>query len=126
MRVNLHEVDVVKNAAGVTNIMSFANTMAPRKSGGGRMVAPLNGYKFTGIDLLNLSIGTAKFVDLKDQRRNRMVVIGIQNQIYTNVVSPANLPGLSGQLWLRGGKTVGLPVNPPIRIASPEPAPTTP
>jgi len=127
MRVNLHEVDVVKNAAGVTNIMSFVNTMAPRKSGGGgRAVAPLNGYKFTGIDLLNLSIGTVKFVDLKDQRRNRMVVIGIQNQIYTNVVSPADLPGLSGQLWLRNGRMVGLPVNPPTRIASPEPAPTTP
>jgi hypothetical protein len=127
MRVNLRELDVVKNATGATNLMSFVNTLVPRKSGGGgRTVASLNGYKFTGIDLLNLSIGTVKFVDLKDQRRNRMAVIGIQNQIYTNVVSPANLPGLSGRLWLRGGKTVGLPVNPPIRIAGPEPAPTTP
>jgi hypothetical protein len=127
MRVNLHEVDVVKNQAGVTNIMSAINTMMPRKSEvGGRTVAPLNGYKFTGIDLLNLSMGAAKFVDLKDQRRNRMVVIGIQNQIYTNVVSPANLPGLSELLWRRGGSTVGLPVNPPMRKASAEPAPTTP
>ena len=127
MRVNLHEVDVVKNQAGVTNIMSAINTIMPRKSeGGGRTVAPLNGYKFTGIDLLNLSMGAAKFVDLKDQRRNRMVVIGIQNQIYTNVVSPANLPGLSELLWRRGGSTVGLPVNPPMRKASAEPAPTTP
>jgi hypothetical protein len=127
MRVNLHEVDVVKNQAGATNIMSAINTMMPRKSGGGgRTVAPLNGYKFTGIDLLNLSVGAAKFVDLKDQRRNRMVVIGIENQIYTNVVSPANLPGLSELLWRRGGPTVGLPVNPPMRSASAEPAPTTP
>jgi len=127
MRVNFREVDVVKNQAGVTNIMSAINTIMPRKSeGGGRTVAPLNGYKFTGIDLLNLSMGAAKFVDLKDQRRNRMVVIGIQNQIYTNVVSPANLPGLSELLWRRGGSTVGLPVNPPMRKASAEPAPTTP
>jgi hypothetical protein len=127
MRVNLREVDVVKNEAGVTNIMSAINTMMPRKSGGGgRTVAPLNGYIFTGIDLLNLSIGSAKFVDLKDQRRNRMVVIGIQNQIYTNVVSPSNLAGLSELLWRRGGSTVGLPVNRPMRETSPEPAPTTP
>jgi hypothetical protein len=127
MRVNLQEVDVVKNEAGVTNLMSFVNTMAPQKSGGGgRTVAPLNGFKFTGIDLLNLSIGTVKFVDLKDQRRNRMVAIAIQNQIYTNVVSPADLPGLSGQLWFRGGRSVGLPVNPPIRKPSPEPPPKTP
>ena len=96
LRVNLHELDVVKNAAGATNLMSIANTVAPRKSGGGgRTVASINGRKFTGIDLLNLSIGAAKFVDLKDQRRNRAVAIGIENQIYTNVVSSADLHGLS-------------------------------
>jgi hypothetical protein len=126
MRVNLQEVDVVKNEAGKTNLMSFVNTMTPRKSGGGRTVAPLNGYKFTGIDLLNLSIGAVKFVDLKDQRRNRMVTIGIQNQIYTNVLSPANLPGLSERLWLRGGAAVGLPVDQPKYNDSLPPAPKTP
>jgi len=125
MRVNLHELDVVKNAAGATNLMSIVNTVAPRKSGGGRAVAPFNGYKFTGIDLLNLSIGTVKFVDLKDQRRNRMVTIGIQNQIYTNVLSPANLPGLSERLWLRGGAAVGLPVDQPKYNDSLPPAPKT-
>lgn len=118
MRVNLHEVDVVKNSAAETNIMSYLTTLAPQKNGGGsRTFAPLNGYKFTGIDLLNLSVGMVKFVDLKDQRRNRMVAIGIQNQIYTNVVTSANLPGLSQELWVRGGYIVGLPVHPPTRPA---------
>ena len=127
MRVNLHEVDVVKNSAAETNIMSYINTLAPQKSGGGgRTFAPLDGYKFTGIDLLNLSVGTVKFVDLKDQRWNRMVTIGIQNQIYTNVLSPANLPGLSERLWLRGGAAVGLPVNQPKYNDSLLPAPKTP
>jgi len=127
MRVNLREVDVVKNAAGVTNLMPFVNSMAPRKSGGaGRTVAPINGRKFTGIDLLNLSIGTVKFVDLKDQRWNRMAVIGIENRIYTNVLSSTNLPGLSERLWLRGGSIVGLPVHQPKFNDSLEPAPKTP
>ncbi len=127
LRVNLHELDVVKNAAGATNLMSIVNTVAPRKSGGGgRTVASINGRKFTGIDLLNLSIGAAKFVDLKDQHRNRLVAIGIENQIYTNVVSSADFHGLSERLWLRGGRTVGLPVNPPTRETTPEPAPKTP
>lgn len=94
MRLNLREVDVVKNAAGKTNLMSFINALAPPKSGGGRTVAPLDGYQFTGIDVLNLSIGAVRFVDLEDQRRNRAVAIGLQNLIYTNVVSAANLPGL--------------------------------
>ena len=127
MRVNLHEVDVVKNAAAETNIMSYINTLAPQKSNGGvRTFAPLGGYKFTGIDLLNLSVGMVKFVDLKDQRRNRMVAIGIQNKIYTNVVTSADFPGLSGELWVRGGYIVGLPVHPPIRKPNPEPAAKTP
>jgi hypothetical protein len=65
-------------------------------------------------------------VDLKDQRWNRMVTIGIQNQIYTNVLSPANLPGLSERLWLRGGAAVGLPVNQPKYNDSLLPAPKTP
>jgi hypothetical protein len=55
-----------------------------------------------------------------------MVTIGIQDQIYTNVLSPADLPGLSGQLWVRGGYLVGLPVHVPVRKTSPEPAPKTP
>jgi len=118
MRVNLHEVDVVKNSGAETNIMSYLTTLAPQQSGGGsRTFAPLGGYKFTGIDLLNLSVGTVKFIDLKDQRRNRSVAIGIQNHIYTNVVTSANLPGLSQELWVRGGYVVGLPVHPPTRPA---------
>jgi hypothetical protein len=122
VRVNFREMDVVKNAAGVTNFIPFINGILPQQSGGGRTVAPLNGYKFTGIDLLNLSIGTVKFVELKDQRRNRTATIGLQSQIYTNVVSSANLPGLSGQLWIHGGGIVGLPVNQPL----PRPSPETP
>ncbi len=127
MRVNLHELDVVKNEDGVTNILPVVASMLPKKpGGGGREIAPIKGYKFTGIDLLNLSIGSVKFVDLKDQRRNRMVAIGIENQIYTNVVTTADLSSLSGQLWIRGGRVVGLPVSPPMRKAIPEPAPKTP
>jgi hypothetical protein len=126
MRMNLRELDVVRNAAGATNLMSVFNRMLPRKSGGGRAVAPINGCKFTGIDLLNLSIGAVKFVDLKDQRRNRLVPIGLQNQIYTNVMSAADFPGLSAQLWLRGGRSVGLPVNPAKPNDSQPPAPKAP
>ena len=122
VRVNFREVDVVKNSAGVTNFMPFFNAMLPPKTGGGRSVAPVNGYTFTGIDVLNLSIGTIKFVDLKDQRRNRSVTIGLQNQLYTNVVSSANLAGLSAQLWVHGGAIVGLPVSAP----RPKPSTVTP
>jgi hypothetical protein len=109
MRVNLRELDVVKNAAGATNLMSIVNKVAPRKFGGGRTVAPLNGYKFMGIDLLNISIGTVKFIDMKNQMHNRTLAFGIQHQAITNVKSPASFTGLESVLWLRGGYWVGLP-----------------
>jgi hypothetical protein len=58
---------------------------------------------------LNISIGTAKFVDLKNQMRNRTLVLGIQNQTIANVKSPADLAGLESLIWFHGGYLVGLP-----------------
>ncbi len=115
MRMDLRELDVVRNSAGVTNIASFINNLAPRAAsgGGGRTFAPLNGYKFTGIDVLNISIGKVKFVDLKDQRRNRSAAIGLSNLIYTNVVTSSDLHDLSAKLWYRSAYMVGLPVHAP-------------
>jgi hypothetical protein len=114
MRLNVNELDVVKNEEGVTNIFSIAKIVAPAKSGGGgRTFAPLNGYQFTGIDFLNISIGTAKFIDLKNPPRNRMLALGIKDQMIANVKSPADLAGLQSLIWLRGGYLVGLPGSPP-------------
>jgi len=126
MRIYLREMDVVKNADGTTNLMSFINMMAPLQSDGSRTVTQINGCKFTGIDVLNLSIGVVRFVDLKDRNRNRMVTIGFKNLIYTNVVSSADFPGLSEQLWRRGGSLVGLPVYQPIHKTDTEPETQTP
>jgi hypothetical protein len=110
MRVNLRELDVVKNAAGATNLMSIINKVEPRQRGGrGRKAIPLNGCQFTGIDVLNISIGTVKFIDLKNQMRNRTLAFGIRNQTIPNVRSPADFIGLESMLWLRGGYWVGLP-----------------
>jgi hypothetical protein len=113
MRVNINELDVVKNEQGATNIFSIAKIVVPIKSGSGRTFAPLKGYQFTGIDFLNISIGTAKFIDLKNHFRNRSLALGIQNQTFTNVESPADLAGLKSLIWVHGGYLVGLPGSPP-------------
>jgi uncharacterized protein involved in outer membrane biogenesis len=117
LRFNLAELDIVKNQAGQTNIFLPGIKSPARKSGGGgNLLANFKkqfGYDFTGIDVLNVSIGTAKFIDLKDQRLNREQKIGIENCIIKNVKSPDDLAGLVALIWLRGGNTVGLPVNPP-------------
>ncbi len=110
MRVNVNELDVVKNENGTTNIFSLAHIVAPAKSaGGGRAFALPNGWRFTGIDFMNVSIGTAKFVDLKNQSRNHAWKLNIENQTIVGVKSPADLAGLESLIWLRGGYLVGLP-----------------
>jgi len=104
LRFNLGELDIVKNEAGRTNIF-FLATAAAKKTGGGSATefARQTGLEFTGIDVLNVSVGTAKFIDLKDQRQNREQIIGIENCVIKNVKSRADLAGLAVLVALRGG-----------------------
>ena len=114
MRFKLAELDVVKNQAGQTNIISILAAAQVKKAGdGAKAFAQQTGFEFTGIDMLNVSIGKAKLIDLKDQRQNRTLDIDLENQVIKNVKSPADLAGLAALIWLRGGSLIGLPVSQP-------------
>jgi uncharacterized protein involved in outer membrane biogenesis len=105
MRFNLGEIDVVKNQAGRTNIFSLGLAAPLKKTGGhaGPSFTKQTGLAFTGIDVLNVSIGTAKYIDLNDQRNNHTQIIGIQNCVLKNVKSQTDLLGLSAFVALRSG-----------------------
>jgi uncharacterized protein involved in outer membrane biogenesis len=116
VRFNLGELDIVKNEAGRTNIFSLGVTLPSKKSGGGKSAADFKqqtGFEFKSIDVLNVSVGTAKFIDLKDQHNNRTQKIGLDNCVMKNVKSQADLAGLAVLIALRGGdffgSLVGLP-----------------
>ena len=109
LRFNLGELDIVKNEAGQTNIFSIAGSLSVKNSGA-RSKAEFTqktGLEFTGIDVLNVSVGTLKFIDLKDQRQNRTQKIGIENCVIKNVKSPTDLAGLAVLVALRGGDFFG-------------------
>jgi hypothetical protein len=105
MRFNLGELDIVKNQAGQTNIFSLGVSLPIKKSGGKSAVnfKKRTGYDFTGVDVLNVSVGKAKFIDLKDRRNNRGQTIGIENIVIKNVKSLPDLAGLEVLIALRGG-----------------------
>lgn len=105
VRFNLGEIDIVKNQAGQTNIFSLGMAALTKKSGANasHQLAQLTGFQFTGIDVLNVSIGTAKFIDLADQKNDRTQVIGIENCVLKNVKSGADLGGLAAFIALRSG-----------------------
>ena len=106
LRFNLGELDIVKNEAGRTNIFSLGVAWPLKKSGGGNGAAGFKqqtSFEFKSIDVLNVSVGTAKFIDLKDQSHNRTQKIGLENCVMINVKSQADLGGLAVLIALRGG-----------------------
>ena len=110
LRFNLGELDIVKNEAGRTNIFSLGVSLPTKKSGGANDAAKFKqqtGFEFKSIDVLNVSVGTAKFIDLKDQSRNRTQKIGLENCVMKNVKSRDDLAGLAVLVALRGGDFFG-------------------
>jgi hypothetical protein len=116
MRFNLGEFDIVKNESGRTNFFPLNITLPAKQFRDGKAMAIFKrqtGYDFKGIDVLNVSIGKVRFIDLKNQQNNREQDIGIENCIMKNVQSPADLAGLGALIWLRSDHMVGLSVAQP-------------
>jgi len=111
LRFDLGELDIVKNQAGQTNIFTLGLPLPlPEKKSGSPAAVNFKketGFAFKGIDVLNVSVGTAKFIDLQDQRENRTQKIGIQDCIIKNVKSREDLAGLAVLVALRGGDFFG-------------------
>jgi len=106
VRFNLGELDIVKNEAGQTNLFALGISTPTKAHRAGSMAAELKkqtGYDFKGIDVLNVSIGQARFIDLKNQRNNREQTIGIEDLVIKNVKSEADLAGLIALVALRSG-----------------------
>jgi uncharacterized protein involved in outer membrane biogenesis len=112
MRFNLGELDIVKNEAGQTNLFALGMTL-PKKNGKGGGNIGLKEFKqrtgldFQGIDALNVSVGTARFIDLKNPSNNREQKIGVDNLVVKNVKTRADLAGLVVLVALRGGDFFG-------------------
>ena len=103
-RVNLAELDIVRNEAGQTNLFSFQSRLDGRN---GFLKMP-GGLEFDGIDVLNLSLGKAKFIDLKDAKNNREMRVDMQNQIFKSVKSDADVGGILFMIWLRSGGNLAI------------------
>jgi len=102
LRFNLGELDIVKNEAGQTNLFALGLPVPTQK----------NVAQGSKINVLNVSVGTAKYIDLKDQKNNREQKIAIENQVVKNVQTPADLAGLALLVALRSGDFFGSLVAP--------------
>lgn len=108
-RLNLAELRIVRNQSGHTNITGLLDDIdlhpVAKKSDKEKRAK----MEFAGIDALNLTLGKAEFVDLKDPTRNRELRVGLQNQSVTNINSEADIHALLFMLWLRTGGKFSMP-----------------
>jgi uncharacterized protein involved in outer membrane biogenesis len=101
VRFHLREIDLVRNAAGQTNVFSILNKAQARETGNSGAPKLLKGFSPTGIDELELTIEKYRFIDLKDAANNREQDLNIQHQVFKNVNSTADFSGVLLLLWLR-------------------------
>jgi uncharacterized protein involved in outer membrane biogenesis len=103
IRLNLSELDVVKNQAGQTNLVTMMTKMPKGKLAPQGVRVGGNKLDFEGIDVLNVSLGRVRFMDLKNPEKNRAVQINLDNQVFNNVKTDGDLDGILFILWMRSG-----------------------
>lgn len=92
LRFNAAELDIVKSQDGRTNIFELGKMTQTKSSL--PSFKKLTGYDFTGIDSLQVSVGTAKYIDLQNPANNHEQDIALKNCQVPNVKAVTDLAGL--------------------------------
>ncbi len=101
LRLNLTEVNIVEARDGRTNL---ENLLALQKQ---RATSNVPGLQFTGIDTVNMTIGSLKFMDMDNpNRKPREVKVNFNNRILTNVRTGADLAGVISEVALKNAPSL--------------------
>ncbi|HVY70649.1 MAG TPA: hypothetical protein VHH73_12025 [Verrucomicrobiae bacterium] len=104
IRLNLAELNLVKNQAGKTNLNEVMTRLAnldSMNSKDGKPVPMPGPSRFDGIDTLNLTLGKLRMTDLKDPSKSRDFEMGLKDEIVTNVKSEDDLAVVALKVMLR-------------------------
>jgi uncharacterized protein involved in outer membrane biogenesis len=91
VRLNLAQLNVVEDKHGRTNLDAL------------RRQAQSSGFEFAGIDTLNLTLGKATFMRMKQPGQVEELKLDIHNQVLTNIKSAQDLSGVLMVALLRNG-----------------------
>lgn len=103
LRLDLQELNIVRNRSGRTNLVDFIDRAGTQGREALSSRLPPKDFGFTGIDVLDLSLGRIRFIDLRDPRHNREAYFGLQNAEIKNVRGEADLYGVAAIVLLRSG-----------------------
>jgi hypothetical protein len=103
LRLNIHEMNIVQNN-GRTNLLEYLNKVSPSsdnpsKSSGG-------GYSFSGVDLLNLSVGKVRYTDMQHPKRSQDIKLALENHLERNVRSADEFVNIILKQVFRAGVTI--------------------
>ncbi len=102
LRLNIREMNIVQNN-GRTNLLEWASK-APTGAGDSRSSG--GGYSFSGIDLLNLTVGKVRYTDMQHPKRSQEVQLKLENRLERNVRSPDEIVNLLLKEIFRTGITI--------------------
>jgi uncharacterized protein involved in outer membrane biogenesis len=94
LRLNLSELDIVRNKNGQINVFLTAQTRQKNPGISLPSFKKQTGYDFNGIDALNVSFDKVKYIDLENRHNDREQTIGLQNCVVPDVKSARDLAGL--------------------------------
>jgi uncharacterized protein involved in outer membrane biogenesis len=100
VRLNLAEVVIVQDKKGHMNIQSVQQIGPKAKR---EVKTQVGSFEFTGIDTLNLTIKKCRITILDSPSREEDVNFGINNQVFHNIKSEADLTGVGILLAARTG-----------------------
>jgi hypothetical protein len=103
LRCNVAEVDVVRNLSGQTNVVTMFAKMPKGKIASHGVEVGGRKFEFEGIDVLNLGLGRARFIDLKNRAHDHEILINLDNQVFNNVKTDSDLTVAMAIMWLRAG-----------------------
>ena len=110
-RLDLSELDVVRNEQGLTNVISIMDRVKihTKKNGGWKKI--FGDFEFTGVDTLNLSLGKVRYIDLKEPRNSSQASLDLQNQVWRDLTNRAVLEADLIMLWFNIGNKMPFTVN---------------
>ena len=112
LRLDLKELNIVEGMNGRTNIIDLLGHVSPQVVGSSTAKTNQD-VQFSGIDMLNLSVGTVRYVNLRRPQRNQEINLALKNEIVQNVRSEQDMAGILFKILLRAGITIYLDHNAP-------------
>ncbi len=97
LKLHIAELSVVKNDLGQTNIVAMV-AAAKLKSTKGMV-------HFKGIEVANFSISKISYLDLKNQKNNRQLIVNLQNQVFRNLNTPGDFYSAFVLIWHSKGES---------------------